>query len=83
MAKQFVPSPDGHVIGDGILFHLEENEYEFVGRVPTVNWIQFQCETGDWDVELVRDDRSPSRPMGKAVTARSTASRSRARTPGR
>ena len=59
---------DGYVIGDGILFHLEENEYEFVGRVPTVNWIQFHVETGDWDVELVRDDRSPSRPMGKAVT---------------
>jgi len=69
MAKQFVPvTYDGHVIGDGILFHLEENEYEFVGRVPTVNWIQFHVETGDWDVELVRDDRSPSRPMGKAVT---------------
>ena len=69
MAKQFVPTTyDGHVIGDGILFHLEENEYEFVGRVPTVNWIQFNVETGDWDVELVRDDRSPSRPMGKAVT---------------
>jgi len=69
MAKQFVPvTYDGHVIGDGILFHLEENEYEFVGRVPTVNWVQFHAETGDWDVELVRDDRSPSRPMGQAVT---------------
>src|SRR5262252_5361820 len=69
MAKQLVPvTYDGHVIGDGILFHLEENEYEFVGRVPTVNWIQFHVETGDWDVELVRDDRSPSRPMGKPVT---------------
>jgi vanillate/3-O-methylgallate O-demethylase len=68
-AKQFVPcSYDGYVIGDGILFHLEENEYEWVGRVPVVNWFQFHVETGDWDVELVRDDRSPSRPMGKAVT---------------
>ena len=69
MAKQLVPCTyDGYVIGDGILFHLEENEYEFVGRVPTVNWIQFHVETGDWNVEMVRDDRSPSRPMGKAVT---------------
>ena len=68
-AKQFVPcSYDGYVIGDGILFHLEENEYEWVGRVPVVNWFQFHVETGDWDVELVRDDRSPSRPTGKAVT---------------
>ena len=68
-AKQFVPvSYDGYVIGDGILFHLEENEYVFVGRVPTVNWLQFNAETGDYDVELVRDDRSPSYPMGRPVT---------------
>ena len=76
MAKQFVPvTYDGYVIGDGILFHLEENEYEFVGRVPTVNWIQFHAETGDWDVELVRDDRSPSRPIG---TSQVTTPRARA-----
>jgi vanillate/3-O-methylgallate O-demethylase len=69
MAKQLVPvTYDGYVIGDGILFHLEEDVYEFVGRAPSVNWIQFHAETGDWNVELVRDDRSPSRPMGEAVT---------------
>lgn len=68
-AKQFVPvGYDGFVIGDGILFHLEEDEYVFVGRVPTVNWIQFNAETGDYDVELIRDDRSPSYPLGRPVT---------------
>jgi vanillate/3-O-methylgallate O-demethylase len=68
-AKQYVAvSYDGYVIGDGILFHLEENEYVFVGRVPTVNWLQFCAESGDYDVEIVRDDRSPSYPMGRAVT---------------
>jgi vanillate/3-O-methylgallate O-demethylase len=67
-AKQFVPtSYDGHVIGDGILFHLEEGVYEFVGRVPTPNWLQFHAETGGYDVGLERDERSPSRPMGKPV----------------
>src|ERR1700731_2193453 len=29
--------------------------------------ILFHVQAGDWDVELVRDDRSPSRPMGQAV----------------
>jgi len=68
-AKQFVPiSHDGYVIGDGILFHVEENEYIWVGRVPAVNWLQFNVDTGDYDVEFVRDDRSPSYPMGKLVT---------------
>jgi vanillate/3-O-methylgallate O-demethylase len=68
-AKQYIPvGHDGYVIGDGILFHLDENEYVFVGRVPSVNWLQFNAETGDYDVELIRDDRSPSAPMGKPVS---------------
>ena len=38
MAKQFVPvSPDGNVIGDGILFRLAEEEFVFVGRAPVAN----------------------------------------------
>jgi len=68
-AKQFVPcSHDGYVIGDGILFHMEENKLVFVGRAPTANWIKFHGETGGYDVSIVYDDRSPSRPMGKPVT---------------
>ena len=68
MAKQFVPcTPAGHVIGDGILFHLEQNKLVFVGRAPSANWIEFHAKTGKWDVKTIYDDRSPSRPMGKPV----------------
>jgi len=67
-AKQYVPcTPYGGVIGDGILFYLAENEFVYVGRAPAANWIQFQAATGGYDVEVVKDDRSPSRPMGKPV----------------
>ncbi|HMD32182.1 MAG TPA: hypothetical protein VKG84_09760 [Candidatus Acidoferrales bacterium] len=67
-AKQFAPcSYDGYVIGDGILFHLEENRYVFVGRAPVTNWMQFHAETGGYNVKLERDERSPSNPRGKAV----------------
>ena len=70
-AKQMVPtSYDGFVIGDGILFHLDKDELLFVGRAPTVNWLQFHCETGGFKVDFIRDDRSPSHPRGKAVTRR-------------
>lgn len=70
-AKQFVPcSHSGHVIGDGILFHLEENKLKFVGRAPTANWIQFHGETGGYNVRVEIDDRSPSNPRGKAVVRR-------------
>ena len=69
-AKQYVPTTyAGNVVGDGILFHEEENEYAFVGRAPVANWLAFQAETGGYrNLEVVKDDRSPSRPYGKAVT---------------
>jgi vanillate/3-O-methylgallate O-demethylase len=69
MAKQFVPcTPAGGVIGDGILFHLDEEEFVWVGRAPVANWLLFQAETGGYNVEAEKDDRSPSAPYGKAVT---------------
>lgn len=70
-AKQMVPtSYDGYVIGDGILFYLDQNELLFVGRAPTVNWIQFHAETSGLEVDVIRDDRSPSHPNGKSVSRR-------------
>jgi vanillate/3-O-methylgallate O-demethylase len=67
-AKQFVPcSYSGHVIGDGILFHLEKNKLVFVGRAPSANWIQFHGATGGYNVKIINDDRSPGNPKGKAV----------------
>jgi vanillate/3-O-methylgallate O-demethylase len=67
-AKQFVPcSHDGYVIGDGILFHVEQNKLIFVGRAPSASWIQFHAETGGYNVTTSKDDRSPSRPGGKPV----------------
>ncbi|MGZ4482071.1 MAG: vanillate/3-O-methylgallate O-demethylase [Gaiellales bacterium] len=69
MAKQFVPcTPAGHVIGDGILFHLAEEEFVWVGRAPVANWLQYKGETGGYNVEIEKDDRSPGRPYGKAVS---------------
>src|SRR5581483_2789955 len=71
MAKQYVPTtPAGNVIGDGILFHLAEDEFVFVGRAPAANWLEVQGETGGYDVEVEKDDRSPMRPSGKRVVRR-------------
>ncbi|PXY22709.1 vanillate/3-O-methylgallate O-demethylase [Prauserella muralis] len=67
-AKQFVPvSPEGGVIGDGILFRLAEEEFVFVGRAPVANWLTFQARRG-YNVDVRLDQRSPSRPYGKPVT---------------
>jgi vanillate/3-O-methylgallate O-demethylase len=70
-AKQLAPcGHSGHVIGDGILFHLEPNKLVFVGRAPAANWIQFHAETGGFKVKTRKDDRSPGNPKGKAVVRR-------------
>jgi vanillate/3-O-methylgallate O-demethylase len=67
-AKQMVPCGySGHVIGDGILFHLEENKLSFVGRAPSASWIQFHAEKGGYNVTTRKDDRSPGNPKGLAV----------------
>ncbi len=67
-AKQYVPTtPYGHVIGDGILFHLADEELLYVGRAPASNWLRYQAASGGYDVEVELDDRSPMRPMGKPV----------------
>jgi len=71
MAKQFVPvTPAGHVIGDGILFHLAEEEFVWVGRAPVASWLTYQAEKGGYNVEIENDPRSSSRPYGKPVTRR-------------
>jgi vanillate/3-O-methylgallate O-demethylase len=65
-AKQFVAcNPDGYVIGDGILFFLDENRLRLVGRPSAHNWVQYHAETRDYDVALKRDERTAVNPSGR------------------
>lgn len=58
-AKQFVAcNHDGYVIGDAILFHLEQDKFNLVGRPPALNWVQYHVETGGYDAKCERDERS-------------------------
>jgi vanillate/3-O-methylgallate O-demethylase len=64
-AKQYVAvNPDGYVIGDGILFFMGENAVRLVGRPSAHNWLQYHAETGDYDVEVSRDERTAVNPTG-------------------
>jgi glycine cleavage system aminomethyltransferase T len=57
-AKHFVAcTPDGYVIGDVILFHLAENQFNLVGRAPALSWIAYHAETGDYDAKVELDQR--------------------------
>src|SRR5207342_1836589 len=61
-AKQFVPcSHDGYVIGDVILFYLDPNQFNLVGRIPVLNWIRFHAATGGYNVKVELDERAAAR----------------------
>ncbi|MFZ7092420.1 vanillate/3-O-methylgallate O-demethylase [Primorskyibacter sp. 2E233] len=67
-AKHYVPvTPNGHVIGDHIIFREREDKYILVGRAPTSNWLLFCASWGKWNVRIRHDPRSPSRPEGERV----------------
>ena len=58
-AKQFVAcNPNGFVIGDAILFYLDENKFNLVGRPPAANWVQYHVETGGYKAKAEKDERS-------------------------
>ena len=58
-AKQFVAcNHDGYVIGDAILFYLDKNSFNLVGRPSALNWVQYNLETGKYDASAERDERS-------------------------
>jgi glycine cleavage system aminomethyltransferase T len=64
-AKQYVAAnTDGHFIGDAILFHLDDELFDVVGHPTVANWLQYNAETGGYDVTFERDDNSASRPSG-------------------
>jgi vanillate/3-O-methylgallate O-demethylase len=58
-AKQFVAcNHDGYVIGDAILFYLDNESFNLVGRPPAANWVQYNVETGGYNATAERDERS-------------------------
>jgi len=67
-AKQFVAcNYDGYVIGDAILFYLDDDVFSLVGRPSAHNWVQYHGETGDYDVTFERDERSAVNPTGRRL----------------
>lgn len=69
-AKQFIAcNHDGFVIGDAILFYLDQNKFNLVGRPPAENWVQFHAESGKYQVKTIRDERSAAN-QGRRLTYR-------------
>ncbi|MEM7693550.1 MAG: aminomethyl transferase family protein [Pseudomonadota bacterium] len=58
-AKQVVlTSPDGYVVGDAIMFILDDHKINIVNKPINRNWVQYHIDTGDFDVTAETDARS-------------------------
>jgi vanillate/3-O-methylgallate O-demethylase len=67
-AKQFVAvNDDGYLIGDAILFYLDDEMFSLVGRPSAHNWVQYHGETGGYAVTFERDERSAVNPTGRRL----------------
>jgi vanillate/3-O-methylgallate O-demethylase len=55
-AKQFLAcTPRGYVIGDAILYYLGDDDLLLVGNPASTDWVQFNGESGEWDVSIELD----------------------------
>jgi len=65
-AAQFVAcNSDGDLVGDAIAFHLPDGTVNVVGKPAAGNRVCFVAETGDYDVNIVRDERTPDGDDGR------------------
>jgi vanillate/3-O-methylgallate O-demethylase len=65
-AKQLVAcNHQGHVIGDAILFGLDDNRVNIVGRPHVANWVQYNAQAEGYDVVVERDERSLNNTRGR------------------
>ena len=70
-SRHFVcSSPDGHLIGDGILYTVAPEEMVLVGRAAGHNWVRFCAETGGWDVSVEADEIFSHNPSGRRTVYR-------------
>jgi len=65
-AKQFIGVNErGQMIGDCILYDLGDDTYELVSSMPLLNWVEYQIQSGDWDVTYERDNNTSDNPSGR------------------
>ena len=59
LAKQFVHcTEDGFMVGDAIVFVLEEDKAKIVNKPSNANWVMYHAEEHGFDVEFELDARS-------------------------
>jgi vanillate/3-O-methylgallate O-demethylase len=57
---------DGYMVGDGILFHLNENEFSIYGPPYVPHWVEYHAQLSKLDVTATADPTSPVYANGHA-----------------
>ncbi len=64
-AKQYIATnEEGFMIGDSILFYMDDGRFDLVGNPSVINWLLFHMEKGKYDVTAVRNENSTRRKSG-------------------
>ncbi|HEX3088805.1 MAG TPA: hypothetical protein VHQ23_09115, partial [Ilumatobacteraceae bacterium] len=63
-------SPEGYLIGDGILYSVAPEELVLVGRAAGHNWVRYTAETGGFDVSIEADEIFSHNAAGKRTVYR-------------
>lgn len=64
-AKQYVATnSEGYMIGDSILFHMDDGTFDLVGNPSVINWLLFHLEKGQYNVFANRCENSTRRKSG-------------------
>jgi vanillate/3-O-methylgallate O-demethylase len=66
IAKQYIGcNRHGQMIGDCVLHDLGNETFELISGKPLLNWIQFNAETGGYDVSVERDENTSDNTTGR------------------
>jgi len=64
-AKQYTAcNHQGQIIGESILQNLGNGTYELISGTYLQNWLEYNAEIGNYDIELVRDLNTSDNPGG-------------------
>jgi glycine cleavage system aminomethyltransferase T len=70
-AKQLVAcAPDGNLIGDCILYYLEDGRFELVSGATLLDWVEYQASLGEFDVRVERDNATLDNASGRRTRFR-------------
>ena len=66
MAKQYIAcNHNGQVIGESVVYFLEPDSFELISGMHLLDWVQFNVETGKYDVAIERDYQTSSHSKGR------------------